>query len=361
MNTFLKPLIIGDLEIKVPIIQGGMGVKISTADLASAVAQCGAAGTISGVGLGYGTPENETNFVKASRDGLIREIRKVKNITKGPVGVNLMVAASNFDDLAQTACAEKIDFIAAGAGLPLHLPKFDSKRAIKLIPIVSSARAADLIIKAWKKRYNRLPDAIIVEGPLAGGHLGFKNIELHGLKRNQLEKILNDVLVLGKELNIPVIPAGGIYDGKDIARYLLMGASGVQMATRFVTTHECSVSPNVKNLYIKATKEDLIIIDSPVGMPGRAIKTKLIERILNHEKIMFTCHYHCLRTCDPEKTLYCIAESMFNATIGDVDNAVVFAGQNVTRVKKIISVKELIESLVKQTLRYLNKKTTIKC
>lgn len=169
----LEALILGDLEIKIPIIQGAMGVQVSMASLASAVANCGAAGTIASVGLGWGTEENETNFIKASREGLEREIRRAKQRTKGIVGVTIMVALSNYEDLVRTTADEKADFIASGAGLPLKLPEFTEDAPIKLLPIVSSTRAADIIIRTWRKRYNRLPDAIIVEGPLAGGHLGF--------------------------------------------------------------------------------------------------------------------------------------------------------------------------------------------
>ena len=186
----LSPLVIGDLEIKIPIIQGGMGVKISTASLASAVANYGAAGTIASVGLGYGTEENKTNFVKASREGFRKQMRQAKELTRGAVGVNIMVALSNYEDLVKTAVKEKVDFIISGAGLPLKLPEFAKETSIKLIPIVSSARAADIIIKTWKKRYDRLPDAIVVEGPLAGGHLGFKfdDLEPSINEENSLER-----------------------------------------------------------------------------------------------------------------------------------------------------------------------------
>jgi len=361
MSSELKPLFIGDLEIKIPIIQGGMGVKVSTASLASAVANCGGAGTIASVGLGYGTEENETNFVKASREGLQKEMRQAKKLTQGVVGVNVMVALSNYEDLVRTAVKEKADFIVSGAGLPLSLPEFTKGTSVKLIPIVSSERAALLIIKTWKRRYNRFPDAIVVEGPMAGGHLGFRLEDLKSNGATILEDLVTDILKVVKEYEvesgraIPLIAAGGIFDGKDIARFLKLGAKGIQMATRFVVTFECSVPDEFKQLYIAAKEEGVVIIDSPVGMPGRAIKTEFVDRIMHGEKISFTCSYKCLRSCDPKTVPYCIARALCNAVIGDLDNAVVFAGSNVARVKKIVSVKELMDDIVNEAIEELSK------
>jgi len=360
MNNTLKPLIIGDLKIKIPIIQGGMGVKVSTASLASAVANYGGAGTIASVGLGYGTKENATNFVKASREGLQKEIRQAKKWTQGVVGVNIMVALSNYDDLIRTAVKEKADFIVSGAGLPLRLPELTGNASIKLIPIVSSARAAEIIIKSWKRRYNRFPDAVVVEGPLAGGHLGFRSEDLKSHSGENLEKLIVDVLkvVKGyeKESNvpIPVIAAGGIFDGKDVARFLRLGAQGVQIATRFVATVECSVADEFKELYLKAKEEDIIIIESPVGMAGRVLKTGFIDRLLHGKRVPITCNYQCLKTCNPKTAPYCIAEALFNAFSGNLDNAVVFTGSNVARVDKIVSVKELMDSIVSETIKELH-------
>ncbi len=352
MPNKLKPLIIGDLEIKVPIIQGGMGVMVSKASLASAVADCGGAGTIASVGLGYGTEENETNFVKASREGFRREMRQARELSRGVIGVNILVALNNYEDLVRTAIEENTDFIVSGAGLPLRLPEFAEGSSTKLIPIVSSARAADIIIKAWKRRYNRLPDAIIAEGPMAGGHLGFNPKDLKSGNAETLENLLVDVLRVVEEygkrfgLYIPVIAAGGIFDGKDMAKILNLGAKGVQMATRFVATFECSVADEFKELYITAGKDDIVIIDSPVGMPGRAIMTKFVERVMRGEKIPIKCSYQCLKTCHPKTAPYCILRALFNAVSGDMDNAVVFAGSKVSKVKKIVSVKELIDGIV---------------
>jgi nitronate monooxygenase len=355
----LNPLILGDMTIEIPIVQGGMGVAVSTASLASAVANYGGAGTIASVGLGYNSVENETNFVKASREGLQKEIRQAKQLTKGVVGVNILVAVTNYEDLARTAAKEKADFIVSGAGLPIKLPEFVEGTSIKIIPIISSPRAADLIIKTWKKRYNRLPDAIVVEGPLAGGHLGFSFEELISPKEQVLETMVSDVLKIVSEYEkeykqkIPVIAAGGIYTGQDAARFFKLGVSAIQMATRFVATEECSVSDEFKRLYIEANEDDIEIIKSPVGMPGRSIRTALIEKVVQGKKELVKCGYRCLKTCDPSSVPYCIAKALFNAVIGKIDDAVVFAGSNVYRIKKIITVKELMDEIVNDAIASL--------
>jgi nitronate monooxygenase len=361
MITKLPPLVIGDLKIKIPIIQAGMGVKVSTAALASAVAICGGAGTIASVGLASGHSDASSDYVGTSNKTFQKEIRQAKKQTSEVVGVNIMVALNNYEEMVRTAAKEHVDFIISGAGLPLSLPEYTKGSSVKIIPIVSSARSAEVILKTWKRRYNRLPDAVIVEGPMAGGHLGFKPEDLIANTTDTLETIVTDVLAMVEKYRdeesaeIPVIAAGGIFDGKDIARFLKLGAKGVQMGTRFVATDECSVPDSFKNLYVAAKEEDVIIIKSPVGMPGRAIKTKFIDRVMNNEKIPFKCDYKCLRSCDVQNTPYCIALAMCNATDGDLDNAVVFAGQNVTKVKEIVSVKTLMDELVSETIEELNK------
>ena len=361
MADKLKPLIMGDLEIKIPIIQGGMGLQVSTASLASAVANCGGAGTIASVGLGFGTEENEVDFVKASREGLQRQMRRAKELTKGVVGVNVLVALSNYEDLVRTAISEKADFIVSGAGLPLRLPEFAEGSSVKLIPIVSSGRAANIMIKSWRKRYNRTPDAFVVEGPLAGGHLGFSFKDLESLQKNPLEDLVKDVLKVvsayEKDLgvNIPVVAAGGIFDGKDIAKFFKIGAKGVQIATRFAATFECDVSDKFKQLYIAAKESDIVIIKSPVGMPGRSLKTKLVEEVVHGRRELIKCNYRCLKTCDPSTTPYCIMHALYNAVLGNIDNAVVFAGTNVSKVEKIVSVKELMDDIVNEAIGELSK------
>ncbi len=350
MAERLKGLRIGDLEIKVPIIQGGMGVKVSTSSLAVAVADCGGGGTIAGVGLGEVIEHDRIDPIGASIKSLREEIRQAKAATIGVIGVNIMVALGHFETAVRASVDEKADFIAAGAGLPLKLPEYAEGGGVKLIPIVSSGKAAALITSAWRKRYDVRPDAFIVEGPRAGGHLGFKYDELVSSQAPALEDILADVLAVveehGAKGEIPVIPAGGIYDGKDIARFLRAGAAGVQMATRFVTTHECSVADAFKKAYLAATEDDIAIIKSPVGLPGRTLKTAFVKKILRGEKVPFSCDYICLRGCDPATAPYCIADAMFAACHGALDDAVVFCGSNVPRIDKIVSVKELMDELV---------------
>lgn len=363
----LKPLVIGDLKFSVPIVQGGMGIRVSTSSLVSAVSNAGAMGTLSGLGLGYGNPENLTDYEKASRDGLTKEIRKTKSLTKEAFGVNILVAASNYEDLVRASCKEKIDFIVSGAGLPLTLPGLVEDSHIKLIPIVSSSRALNLIINKWIKKYNKLPDAVIVEGPLAGGHLGYSMEDLLRSNTSLLETTTLEVIKLVSEVEarynkkIPVIPAGGIFDGKDIAKFLNMGASGVQLGSRFVVTNECSVPDSFKNLYIVAKENDIKYIDSPVGMPGRVIETKLSKDINSGKKEKFTCSYKCLRSCDPNKAKFCIAQALFNATQGLIDESIVFAGSSVSRVNKKMSVNELLSILVEETLLNLENNLQNKC
>lgn len=352
----LKPLVIGDIEFKIPIVQGGMGVKISTASLVSSVSNYGALGTLSSIALGYGTPENESNYLKASIDGLVAEIKHTKSLTSKPFACNILVAVSNYEDLVITSCKEKVDFIVSGAGLPLRLPELTASYDTKLIPIVSSAKAFELIVRKWKKSYNKLPDAVIVEGPLAGGHLGFHLDELLNNSTKSLYQITSEVIKLADEIEllygkkIPVIAGGGVFDGKDIAKFLKLGASGVQIATRFVVTDECAASDNFKDLYISATENDIAFIKSPVGMPGRVIKTKLSEYVKNGDRTNFKCHYHCLRTCNPKTAEICIAQAMFNAYLGNIDEAIVFAGQNAHRINKRTNVNYLLDSLVEETL-----------
>ncbi|MFH1847357.1 MAG: nitronate monooxygenase family protein [Candidatus Omnitrophota bacterium] len=369
----LNPLIMGDLEIKVPIIQGGMGVRVSTSSLAGAVAETGAAGTIASVGLPPDTAENRADVPKSSREHLQEQIRLSRKISNGVIGVNIMVALSNYEDLVRATAAEKMDFIISGAGLPISLPEFAEGSSIKLIPMVSSARGANLLLKTWKRRYNRFPDAFIIEGPLSGGHIAGHTLEqLNGMMstiREQpwLENSLKDVLKQVKEyekdygVQIPVIVAGGIFDGKDVAKFLRLGASGVQIGTRFVATHECSVSDEFKKLYINAKEDDLVFIQSPVGMPAKAIRTKFIDKVLRGEGAEFICNYQCLRTCDPAKVPYCIAKALINAAVGDIDNAVVFAGTNVSRITKLMSVADMVKEISAEAVAELNKQEQVNC
>jgi nitronate monooxygenase len=312
----LKNLQIGDLTIKLPIIQGGMGIGISLSGLVSAVANEGGVGVIATPGIGMNEPDFYTNYLEANIRALQKEIRRARELSKGILGVNIMVALTNFADLVKTAIDETaidegIDIIFSGAGLPLNLPEFvNSTIKTKLVPIVSSGRAAAIIAKKWSEKFNCIPDALVVEGPLAGGHLGFKEQTIYDPEYS-LEKLVPEVIQAVKPFeerykkSIPVIAAGGIYKGKDIYTFLQLGASGVQMATRFVTTYECDASEKFKQTYVNARKEDIVIIRSPVGLPGRAIRNQFIDEVSQGNRKPFKCPYHCLKTCDFKNTPYC--------------------------------------------------------
>ena len=350
----ISSLVIGDLVAKIPIIQGGMGVGISLSRLSAAVANEGGIGIIATAGIGEGEPDLFKNYIASNNRALIREIRKAKKLTSGILGVNIMVALTNYAELVKTSIEEHIDIIFSGAGLPLELPKYLRKEGKnpKLVPIVSSGRAAAIITKKWKQNYNYLPDAFVVEGPMAGGHLGFKKTQLFD-DNFKLEKLVTDVIENIKpfetsEKKIPVIAAGGIYTGKDIHRFLSLGASGVQMGTRFVTTFECDASEEFKQTYINSKESDITIISSPVGMPGRAINNKFIDEVNKGQKKPFKCPYHCLTTCDYNNTPYCISHALFSAKHGRFKNGFAFAGANAFRSNAIISTKELIETLISE-------------
>jgi len=341
----------GNITADIPIVQGGMGVRVSLSSLASAVAREGGIGTISSIGLGD-IEASKREYEKISREALQEEIRKAKSMTNGHIAVNFMGVLSNVDDLIMTAVREGIKIIVYGAGLPTKLPSLIKDSSVNLLPIVSSARVAELILRVWDKRHERTADAIILEGPLAGGHLGFSEEQLNQPEKYSLDKLLPEVLETIKAYEdkygkkIPVIAAGGIFNGKDIARMLSLGASGVQMATRFVCTEECRVSQEFKQAYIDAKKEDIVIIKSPVGMPGRAIQNRFLRELEIKGKLKITCPYRCLSVCKVDKARYCIALALVNSYFGDVDNGLLFCGQNAYRINKIVTVKELISDLL---------------
>jgi nitronate monooxygenase len=350
----MKALKIGNLSVAVPIIQGGMGVGISLSGLASAVANEGGIGVISSAGLGLLYKDFSGNYLEASIHGLKEEIRKTREKTLGVIGVNVMVAMTNYVDMIKTCIAEKVDVITTGAGLPLDLPSFLKKDSTtKLIPIVSSARATKIICEKWKANYDYLPDAVIVEGPKAGGHLGFKEDQI-GDNDYSLEKLVPEIvdeLKLFEEKynqSIPLIAAGGIYTGEDINNIMKLGASGVQMGTRFVTTDECDASNGFKQAYINAAEKDIEIIKSPVGMPGRAIFSNFIQKVKDGKKQPKTCPFQCIKTCDISKSPYCIIIALINALKGNFEHGYAFAGSNAFRATKISSVKEIFQSLMKE-------------
>ena len=346
--TRLPVLRIGKLRISPPIIQGGMGVRVSGARLAAAVANEGCAGIIASVGLGKFEESPESRFVEINDEGLRQEIRKARGLSDGVIGVNIMVALSNYENLVKVAVDEKVDLIISGAGLPLELPGLVDTPDIALVPVVSSARAMRVICRKWDRKYNRLPDAVVLEGPMAGGHLGFGRDECVASGQRDLERLLVETIEEANEYDppIPVIAAGGLFDGQDMVRVLEMGASGVQMATRFVCTDECDVDDRFKAAYVNGGKEDVAIIDSPVGMPARVIRNDFVDRVQRGETMPIRCKYRCLRTCDPSTAPYCVAKLLTDAARGELKNAFAFAGSNVWRCTEIVSVKVLIRQLL---------------
>lgn len=349
----MNSLKIGDLKIPVPVIQGGMGIGISLSGLASSVANMGGVGVISTVGIGFMTKGINKSRRQNHIDAIRHEIRKARELTGGVLGVNIMSVITNFSDMVKTSIEEGIDIIFAGAGLPLDLPKYLEKGIqTKLVPIVSSGRAASIITQKWKQNYDYLPDAFVVEGPKAGGHLGFKSDQL-GDKVNSLEKLIADVLTVVQDIKekfnreIPVIAAGGIYTGRDMFRIMKRGASAVQMGTRFVATEECDASPEFKETFIQAKTADIQIIKSPVGMPGRAISNKFLLDASEGKRKPAGCSFNCIKSCNPKTTSYCIADALLSAFNGNMDNGFAFTGTNAGKIKKITTVRKIFDDLKK--------------
>jgi nitronate monooxygenase len=357
-STTMPTLRIGSIEVQKPIIQGGMGVGISLAGLASAVSNAGGIGVISSMGLGLLYPQPGKNLAESNKIALRKEIGKARAATDGVLGLNLMSAITDFDEMITVAFEEAIDIVFIGAGLPLKTPENLSLRYLqqvktKIIPIVSSGRAATIIFSTWQKKFNHVPDAVVLEGPLAGGHLGFKEAQINN-PHYSLEHLLPDVIAAIKPFEdrfgkqIPIIVAGGIYSGNDIHKFIQLGADGVQMGTRFVATHECDASVEFKTQYINCRHEDIGIIKSPVGLPGRSIINTFLKDMQAGKKVPFKCPYKCLKTCDYQNAPYCIALALIHAQKGRFDKGFAFCGQNAARIREILSVQELMSSLQKE-------------
>jgi nitronate monooxygenase len=361
-NLTMPSLRIGRLEAKLPIIQGGMGVGISLSGLASAVANMGAIGVIAATGIGMLEPDFVTNFHGANDRALRREMALAREKTDGIIGVNVMVALSDFNELVLGAVEEGADLIFMGAGLPLKELPLDriGKSNAEAVPIVSSARATRLIFQYWSHNYHHVPNAVVLEGPRAGGHLGFKKEQINDSNYN-LEKLLAEVLAALEPFQdeykkqIPVIAAGGIFTGADIHRFLQLGASGVQMATRFIATEECDASMEFKQSIINCREEDLIIIDSPVGLPGRAVRNKFLIDVAAGVRKPFKCPWKCLKSCDFHNVPYCIALALTNAKQGFLEDGFTFSGANGYRLEKITTVPELMEEIQNEYTEAVNK------
>lgn len=352
-KTRLGMLRIGDKIAKLPIIQGGMGVGISRSKLAGAVAKEGGVGVISTAQIGYDEDGFENNQAKCNLRAIRKHIRRAKEIAcgNGLVGVNVMVALKHYKEHVKEAVAAGADVVISGAGLPVSLPELVSEKSrTKIAPIVSSKRAAQLILKMWAHRYSRTADFLVIEGPKAGGHLGFSNEQLSDIGNIDYDSEIKSIIECKKEYEekfdrkIPVIVAGGIYDSSDISHVLNLGADGVQIASRFVTTKECDASEEYKQAYINAKEEDIEIIASPVGMPGRALRNSFIERVKQSKQPIRKC-YNCLEKCNPAKVPYCITKALIDAVKGDVENGLVFCGANTGRIREMTTVHKLMQEL----------------
>lgn len=344
----LKELKIGNLIAKIPIIQGGMGIGVSLSGLAAAVANEGGIGTISAAQIGFREPDFASNPIEANLRAIGKEIKKARENTKGIIAMNIMAAMNNYELYVKKAVEEKIDLIVSGAGLPLTLPKLVEGTTTKIAPIVSSVKAAKVIVRSYLK-HNRLPDAIVVEGPLAGGHLGFKMDEMLEKTYAPLKEIVKEVkeFVANIEnehsVKIPIIAAGGIRTRQDIDELLEVGADGFQIASLFVPTVECDADDNFKLAYINATKEDELIIKSPVGMPARAIRTNFLTDSMENGCTVKRC-FKCMPNCNPLTIPYCISTGLINAVEGR--DGLIFSGSNLESITKITTVKEVIKNLI---------------
>lgn len=349
--NFINKLNINGLIPKIPLIQGGMSVGVSLDNLVAAVANEGGIGIIGTAGIGLVENVQAKKYSEKNAEGLKRVIRRAREKSKGIIGVNIMTVLTDYKDLVMTSIKEEIDLIISGAGLPLSLPEFlEEKSKTRLVPIVSSLKAAQIIFKRWWGKYNYIPDAFVVEGPKAGGHLGYKKEDLRKPEFQidstipQIKKFCDEIKKnYGKE--VPVIAAGGIDSSEKVKEMFSLGASGIQVGTPFIATEECDADIKFKKTLINAKKEDITIIKSPVGLPGRAVRNKFIEDVEKGIKKPFKCPYHCIKTCNFLETPYCIAQALLNAAKGNLDEGFVFSGENGYKINKISTVKEVINNL----------------
>ena len=344
----MKVLKIGELTARIPVIQGGMGVGISLSKLAGSVAACGGVGVISTAQIGYRDPEFEKDPIGTNLRVIGEEIQKAREIAKGGIlGVNNMVATKQNAEYVKAAVKAGIDLIISGAGLPMELPKLVEGSKTKIAPIVSTVKAARVICRFWDHHYQRMPDLVVIEGPKAGGHLGFSRKQLEEFTPESYDLELRGILAEVKkyadkyEKEIPVVVAGGIFTREDMLHVMELGADGVQMGTRFVTTWECDASEAYKQTYMHAKKEDIVIVDSPVGMPGRAIRNRFLEEKENRREPIRKC-YQCIANCNPADTPYCITRALVHAAKGETDEALLFCGENAWRCEKMEHVADIM-------------------
>ena len=348
----MSPLKIGEKTARVPLIQGGMGVGISLGNLAGTVAKEGGIGIISTAQIGFQEPDFDENPSGANLRAIRKEMEKARAISPdGLIGYNIMVALRDYKQHVAAAVEAGADLIISGAGLPTELPALTAGSPVKIAPIVSTEKSAKVILKYWGRKYHRTADLVIIEGPKAGGHLGFKKEELDFYSPERYEeeitKIIETVRGFAEEYQteIPIIAAGGIFDVEDVQRVMALGVDGVQIASRFVTTRECDADIRYKEAYLNASKEDIVIVKSPVGMPGRAILNPFMKRVMLGEKMEHTPCHRCLARCNPAEIPYCITDSLICAAKGDVEEALLFCGADAYRQTRMETVKEVIDSL----------------
>ena len=352
-KSSLKGLQIGERMAAVPIIQGGMGVGVSRSRLAGAVAKEGGIGIISTAQIGFREPDFEKNPKEANQRAIRTELEKARAIAPdGVIGFNIMVALKDYEQHVRCAAKAGADLIISGAGLPTELPVFVEGTKTKIAPIVSTEKSAKVILKYWDKKYGRTADLLVIEGPKAGGHLGFDMEQLAAFNQETYDQEIRKILAVVKtyeekyNCQIPVALAGGIYEAADVKHAFKLGVNAVQVATRFVTTWECDADIRYKQSYINAKKEDIIIVKSPVGMPGRAIKNPFINHIMSGERCAPKKCLGCIKTCNPAETPYCITDALANAARGNIGEALLFCGADAWKTEKIETVKEVIDSLL---------------
>lgn len=376
----LKPLIIGNLTAKRPVIQGGMGVGISLSSLAGAVAKAGGIGIISTAQIGFREPDFADHPLEANLRAIGKEFKKAREIApKGIIGFNIMVATKSYALYVKEAVKAGADLIISGAGLPVSLPEYvdeavtelemgeagtgssSAVKRTKIAPIVSSIKSAMVILKMWDRKFHRVPDLVVIEGPLAGGHLGFSVESLdslgvntedveHTYRQPDYDEETKGIIRLVREYEekyatkIPVVTAGGIYSHEDVLHQIELGADGVQVATRFVTTVECDAPEEFKQAYLNAKQEDIVITKSPVGMPGRAIKNPFLKAVGQTPFKLEHC-YQCLEKCDKKTIPYCITKALVNSASGQTEEGLVFCGSNAYRAERIETVEEVMTAL----------------
>ncbi len=350
----LQSVTIGERILEVPVIQGGMGIGVSRSRLAGAVAREGGMGVISAAQVGYDELDFRKDPEGANLRALKEHIRRAKEISggRGLIGVNLMAVTQLYSDYVKVCADAGADAVISGAGLPLSLPKDAEGSSLLIAPIVSGAKSARVILKSWDRKFQRTADFLVIEGPLAGGHLGFSPEELEQIDMEAYDEEIRGILKVKESFEekygkkIPVFSAGGIFSADDVKHQIELGCDGVQVASRFVVTEECDASPEYKRAYIEAKDEDIEIIKSPVGMPGRALHNAFVSRVSDGGQKIVGC-FNCLKACNPKTADYCITQALIDAVKGDRENGLFFCGARVGDIQEMTTVKELMEELTR--------------